>query len=348
MRMNLKLLVVIFFLIILNIQAQQTHYQFSHNAADYVPLGSGATVLNTLAWFEEEDEFEIPLAFPIYMFDDELEYLVLSGGNLRAASKNNDHQYYLFTPHATDLLDAGFQINDDEEEDDEILTQSPLKYQVVGAAGERILKIEVNNAASVNEASISETNLMRINYQIWFYEQNKSIEVRYGSNTITNFDLFFGQADDESPEESAGSFFTSGLAQYVWDDDGFEFLKAELLEGLESNPVLIEDLEFETSGLRSYPALGRVYRFGGTLGVANFTELESKIQLYPNPTVGMLTIASDREITQKTTYIVYNLLGQRVQTGELNATKVIDVSALKAGVYQLKIDGFKNMRFMKK
>lgn len=61
----------------------------------------------------------------------------------------------------------------------------------------------------------------------------------------------------------------------------------------------------------------------------------TNLQVYPNPSNGLFTIVgSNSEVT----YVVYNILGQQVKSGTVNAgSGVIDLSASSNGVYVLKV-----------
>ncbi|MFT5751089.1 MAG: bacillolysin, partial [Dokdonia sp.] len=76
-------------------------------------------------------------------------------------------------------------------------------------------------------------------------------------------------------------------------------------------------------------------------------EFEGEIQLYPNPTNGLLNIEMiDANATM--TYRIVNLLGQQVKQGTL--TESIDVSNLQAGMYIIEINDGEdvvNERFIK-
>jgi hypothetical protein len=72
---------------------------------------------------------------------------------------------------------------------------------------------------------------------------------------------------------------------------------------------------------------------------------EKHLAVYPNPTTQMLNIDFvERSENVKTSFHIFNILGQQVQTGSL--TQTIDVSALALGTYFLKI-GTEQIKFHK-
>jgi hypothetical protein len=71
-----------------------------------------------------------------------------------------------------------------------------------------------------------------------------------------------------------------------------------------------------------------------TLSIESPDDLSSTISLYPNPTTDILNIDFKEDIVSAK-YEIFNILGQSILRGELNAP--IDVSALKTGQYFIKI-----------
>jgi len=81
-----------------------------------------------------------------------------------------------------------------------------------------------------------------------------------------------------------------------------------------------------------------------TLGVTNL-QLTADIMLFPDPATNNLTITSSEKITK---VIITNYLGQVVHSEEFNADKVnINVTALSAGVYLVKINNSVQKKFVK-
>ncbi|WP_452218537.1 leucine-rich repeat protein [Lacinutrix undariae] len=89
------------------------------------------------------------------------------------------------------------------------------------------------------------------------------------------------------------------------------------------------------------------YEFGSlTLGVNNFSFLEKKITLYPNPTTSVLNIKMTSHLKQAT---IYSVLGRKVLE---TTSKTIETSNLKTGLYLIKIEdengNVSTKRFMRK
>lgn len=69
------------------------------------------------------------------------------------------------------------------------------------------------------------------------------------------------------------------------------------------------------------------------------------LMVYPNPATNLLTISAPTDIT---TLTITNLLGQTVYANHYNSPQVeVDVSALPAGVYLVRVDGTEMRKFIK-
>jgi hypothetical protein len=73
--------------------------------------------------------------------------------------------------------------------------------------------------------------------------------------------------------------------------------------------------------------------------------IRHSIELYPNPTTGQLTISSDEKIQS---IVITNLLGQILLKTECDTlSQLVDVSALPADIYLVKINDISVRRFVK-
>ncbi len=78
--------------------------------------------------------------------------------------------------------------------------------------------------------------------------------------------------------------------------------------------------------------------------VSVISSASGKLKVYPTVVQDKLTISLDSNEPQ--TFNIYNLLGQNVQTGQLNGQKELIVSQLSAGTYFLKAHG-ETVKFVK-
>ncbi|GEM_PF-5165369 len=311
----------------------QDNYKFSYNKESYAPL-ENATALNTTAW-SSDDQYEIPLSFPIYMFGQQVDELFLIGGALGGILVNGE--FGMVWPQSTELMDLAYPEDEDNVTEP---TLSPLQYKTEGNLGSRILKVEVKDAISVEEVDSLDTRLMRISYQIWFYEDKKDIEIRYGENSITDFNLFFNMYDPGTqsnlPFLLVALLRTTNVIQELF-----------ALEGDGNNPTMISG--GPTNGLTSYPDKDMVYVFGDNLSTERFSESDTAVfGLYPNPTTDQLWVTLGDEDIKDSRFEIFNILGRKVQSGQIDVKNPIDVSALKSGIYFIRIDGTQTKRFVKK
>ncbi|WP_430613820.1 T9SS type A sorting domain-containing protein [Flavobacterium sp. JP2137] len=321
---------------------QAQTYSLNHFDQEYSALTAGIT-LNANSWFYHS--YDIPLPFAVKVFGDEIKNLSISNGILYADSKNTDKiQYQLFAQSA-ELLDAGYIFNPGGPATP---SESPLKYQVDGVAGNRILKIDVANAVNGNEYFENDTKTMRINFQMWFYEATEQIEFRYGANTITDFDLFF---NDYSSNEVKTPNFAVMLAKTIlvtneFDQEESELIEVYSLQGTSESPTGALSSS-ELGRLDSYPNSGRVFQFkNANLGIDK--KAPGTIALYPNPTTDVLHLALDQEVSA-VAYTIFNVLGKSVQSGVYqNNQAPILVSDLSQGIYFIKVGNYKTVKFIKK
>jgi hypothetical protein len=78
-----------------------------------------------------------------------------------------------------------------------------------------------------------------------------------------------------------------------------------------------------------------------TVGACNvgLEELETEVSIYPNPATSQITVRVD-EAVQGMNYIVTNVFGQQVMSGNLlNSASILDISFLPKGMYVLTIEG---------
>lgn len=89
--------------------------------------------------------------------------------------------------------------------------------------------------------------------------------------------------------------------------------------------------------------------FDGKESLSNIVSVLSsksgKVQVYPNPVTDKMIIST--ESNDMETFSIVNLLGQNVQTGQLNGQKEVNVNELSAGTYFLKV-GAETIKFVKR
>ena len=220
-------------------------------------------------------------------------------------------------PVGFDLADRGIAGED----------PSLIRYQTTGNPGERVFAIEWYNAGLYEEIFESDTvPVSSLNFQIWLYEIDNSIEFRYGSMMYPAFDPAF---DDQ--------IITSIFIDYNFSSDEGNILTLSghpafcFLENINS----AEDLGIYSL---SYYVNAMVYRFEPTSIPFNMDENNlSSYSIYPNPTSNKLTVDLGDLNGVNTTIKLYNASGKLIYDKESISSQTIDVSEFASGMYSLEL-----------
>ncbi len=234
-----------------------------------------------------------------------------------------------------------FGLVDDFADGDTIqgLASSEILYAVDGAVGNRIAKIEYVNAGFYEEIFGPEPAAEnRINFQLWFYEENGILEVHFGDSDIPNPELvFFGNA---GPTVLV-ALGVQGLGAT------YEF--GATIIGDPLNPTLDSETSLNEAppGLDGIPESGRVYRLTPLTTVGLFDAKAPEFNIYPTITESELWVKG--ETNANANYRIMDITGKEVLAGRLQNQNVINVSNLNAGVYLFSIDGMSSAaKFIKK
>ena len=109
--------------------------------------------------------------------------------------------------------------------------------------------------------------------------------------------------------------------------------------------IVVSDARFEAEESTSF----RI----GTLSRNDSKELSS-VTVYPNPVTSLLNINTENQLESPTSYTIFNLLGQIIESKKLNSVQKqqINVTSLSQGIYLLKLVkndvGTTTIRFIKK
>lgn len=79
-----------------------------------------------------------------------------------------------------------------------------------------------------------------------------------------------------------------------------------------------------------------------TLGINN--ESLQELKLTPNPSIDYITILN---LNTDTNYVIYNVLGKKVNSGKLKPGSKIQILKLEEGIYFLKLENYKTLKFIK-
>lgn len=81
-----------------------------------------------------------------------------------------------------------------------------------------------------------------------------------------------------------------------------------------------------------------------SLSMSEF-EVKEKIKLFPNPSSEQIKISG---LTKSENYFIYNIIGSEISKGKINNNGIIEIKSLNNGLYFLKIENGKTLKFLKK
>lgn len=311
----------------------QDFYTFTKSEATYEDLSDTVSMNNGEVWLflDQYGPFETP--FPIYIFGQEFNQFAFTDSDFTFFDMNEGISTF-FYPLFTITMDKGYPES----------SQSPVSYKVEGEEGNRILKLELQNAALVPELIFQEptpTLSTFLNYQIWFYEADNSIEYHYGDHNITDLTLL---------NEEGMPIVILELYNFIEE----ETERAGLVTGAVENPVYMEfaseedfpDNPEEVLTLSDIPQPNTVYRF--ELNPASVGDVEKPVfSIYPNPATEIVNLSFYETIY--TEYAVYDMTGRNILSGTINgeSNMQISIESLQSGTYMLKV-GNTTKKFIKK
>ena len=304
----------------------QDFYTFTKSEATYEDLTDAVSMNNGEAWINQPyGPFESP--FSLFIFGEELSSFGFSGRDF--GTGNMEISVYFHAFHAF-VMGRGFSDP----------ATSPISYKIEGEEGSRILKLEVKNAGLLAEFDYSSSTSLStyLNYQVWLYEEDSSIEYHYGDHNIST---------------------TSILNTYGVSMVSIEFshytgiIHKGYVTGSIENPVYLEfsennlpDNPEELLTLDDVPQPNTVYRFA--LNPASVNGMaKTSFSLYPNPVTNQLNLTFNESIY--TSYTIYDLTGRSVLSGTVNGENnmQIYVGSMQNGTYLLTI-GNTTKKFIKK
>lgn len=325
----MKKITILAFLGIILYSNAQTNYNFSYFNESYQDLTDAVSLNNGQVW--DDPEYTIPFGFDFRISDflfDTIHIVEWGAGGTLSTSIDYSGLGTEITPIWQDLIDLGHHTG---------TSASEISYKVEGAEGNKIVKIEWNDAGFWEDA----TRADYMNFQVWFYESDKSIEYRYGSSSINN--------PSGSFEGYSGPFvYFIPLGDF---DTGIIQENAYILSGNPANPTLIvvepgEMIDIEDVAFQGMIPDGTVYRFTPTnLSSEDFQD--AAVVLYPNPTADYLTVISNTDTFE---IALYNSAGQKINHKQVSENR-IDVTAIPKGVYFVRIEtekGSLTQKFVKK
>lgn len=319
------------FLFLLSISAlglqAQNYYTISTFQQNYTDLENSISLNNNQVWiYDTYGPVAIPFNFSIggkavnkFLFEDDYFAFITPNGNYEQGTG-----VYYFYPSAAIIMDRTYSTG---------TSSSPISYKIEGATGSRILKLEIKNATLENaeDSGFGEDHFY-INTQIWLYESDNAIEIRYGDHNITDFSYLLG--------EDGGNVLAG-----IEENDA----KVYLIYGQSSNPTYAEYTQQtipQTLNSDSFPANGTVYRLAHsqTARLENFST--SAFSLYPNPATTVLHLKSNNITISE--YAIYNVVGKLVTTKKIAESNEVEINIdnLEEGIYFINVNN-QHLKFIK-
>ncbi|HTL82560.1 MAG TPA: T9SS type A sorting domain-containing protein [Bacteroidia bacterium] len=300
------------------ISSQTFSFAFTQFTSAYTPLTSGTDLYGATPW-NSNSIMNIPIGFTFNFMGQNETTLDMIPGIAAWPAGYDSMGVYAFEASVTDT--------------GSVVSKSPVTYQVSGTAGNRILKIETKDAGFTNEAQVLGYYQSWVNFQLWLYESDNSIEVHIGPNSVVNPNICYNDSTMPGPNVGPLELNTSQTAM----------LYSLLLTGNPSAASSGPWSNFPTSGppaLSGTPADGTVYRFSVVLsGINEAEQVFTNVGLFPNPANENATLfyqvknAGDvnMQITDMQGRIVANEQLGMQDTGTHNYS--VNTSELSNGIY---------------
>ncbi|MCH8904043.1 MAG: T9SS type A sorting domain-containing protein [Bacteroidetes bacterium] len=292
-------------------------YLFSKNTAAYISLTATNSINNGVVW--DDEEFTVPIGFDFELLGSLYSELLLTDGLLMFGQDNDKIiSAFGYANIGADLIDrAG----------NDTISKSPINYELSGASGNRIFKIEWNNAGFYDDQNPYADS---INFQLWLYESDGTIEIRFGPGSVDTSSYYL----INGPIVGVGSY-----------DYFFKFfIDGVFLFGPANIPGSVDTL---ITALTGTPDSGTVYIFTKNYSYIHPEKSEVPDNFIPSVIHDRLVVngilSSDPPIL-----LIYDLSGRLVFTGNLrDINNTIDVSSIPSGIYFLKLI-FKERIILKK
>jgi hypothetical protein len=211
------------------------------------------------------------------------------------------------------------------------VSQSSISYTISGIVGQRILKIQWKDAGFVPNGTTPTNTADFMNYQIWLFEQDNHIEIRFGDNQFDR--TTFGQSASSSNHT---------LSIKLLHDDCNNMLG---LQGAANLP----SYWFFNSCIPNYtfisgaPSSGVTYVFWPVIFTNINKIMEDAVRIYPNPTTKDIWIDAIPESFGLESISLHDITGKTVLTkhtrGWTNTAIPLTLQNLPSGIYIVNLRG---------
>ena len=296
--------------------AQQVNYYFEQFTHNYTDLSNPISVNNNLIW--DDYYYTIPVGFEYKLFNTTSNQIVMDDFELMTHGGITSNSLVAgIIVYSADLADRAYEWDNNGDNVGSEGSLSPISYQIDDFGNSKIFKLEWKNAGFEDD----DNNSYYMNFQLWIYEGSNMIEIHYGPSSVPNY--FY--ADQEN---------ACGLYEYDWNEDvGQVYIVEEGTDGyqFEIPDFDDDDDDWEPNFFTRVPENGTGFRFYPKNSVG-MDELESVIQIHPNPATDFLYLENDEQLPME--YQVVSLDGRILKTGTSSEQKIqIDLSDLNPGIY---------------
>lgn len=325
---KLILLLLPFMFSAIYVQAQ-FNYNLSVTKEAYQPLVNGTSLNDTTIW---DDEFYLlPLGFTMDIDGKTTNRISIE--SMMGLSTDNFGLVHAFMVTDLDLQDRGNA--------GDSVTRSPVRYELTGSPGSRIMKLEVANAGIWEEYDLYGTNNDSVNFQAWFYEGTNVIELRFGPSNISHYSDYYYITGE--PMMGFIKDITIGTSNF----DAFYYFTGNYMSPVTDSAKAGTGFN---GGLNMHPPDSTVFRFTPVpVGIGGAMALLSELQLLSN--TGNSFISLNSPYNKPLDYKIVSMNGAAVQSGNIHpGMNKLDISHLAYGMHMLLVsssDGMKAFRINK-
>lgn len=282
-----------FILCLISLLIHAQNFTVQTGSQPYVALPNIQPISWPIGW--DDEETLIPIGFPLNLGGVQHDSLLINSNGYFTTADGN----YEFNPYYVDLIGVG--------------DETAAGYLLDGIEGNRILKIEINNAGFYEDT----TGTARTSFQFWLYETG-CWETRIGPSVIVDTFMIF--------EEYPGPFI--GYANYAADS-------VLALTGPSNAPVVLQIDSIDFPSLGDAPENGRVYTFCLDGQSTNINEIDKfVVDVFPNPAQDFITVRLPQAPNNLERLSVLDIHGRTVYQMETNQQETsMQLEHLPRGVY---------------
>ncbi|HTO15489.1 MAG TPA: T9SS type A sorting domain-containing protein [Edaphocola sp.] len=302
-------------------QAQtQKRFEVTMNSGvSYQTLSTAATELPFTTNWDDEISDPIPFPFPFKYQNETINTVIIeTDGSLYF----NNYDVPSVSGISMDYESKG---------------RGKVLYETVGTTGNHIFKVEYRDIGRYDDS----TSLDTVNFQIWLYEFDNSIEYHVGFNNITADKVAHDVAELMSGLEPVITAVVGNEGNYISEnEDSLFFHFVSMNSGQLSDTIIYNDelnnnaiLYLEKIAFGDFPANKSVIRFssldGGNTGIKDIKEELATI--FPNPSQNGIYNIELKNNLMDAVITVYDLNGRIILkqplTEKLNKISLQEFSA---------------------